>query len=98
MHLSARFNFLPVSLIKNHILHAMQLQVHLFDNMHETTRGTNDSGGKNYRDQDLYGRANKSGRNDIYLVILTCQGFHEEQQTDHPFWKKSRNIYIYYTL
>lgn len=39
-------HFSPVGLIKHHILHAMQLQVHLLDNVHETTGGTDDSGGK----------------------------------------------------
>lgn len=27
-----------------------------------------------------------------YNKALTCQGFHEEQRTDHPFWEKRRII------
>lgn len=33
----------PVSLIKHHIFYTVQLQVHVRDDMHETTRGADDS-------------------------------------------------------
>lgn len=46
MKTTPQFHFSPVSLIKHHILHVLQLQVHLLDNVHETAGGTDDSGGK----------------------------------------------------
>lgn len=50
--MTPQFHFSPVSLIKHHILHILQLQVHLFDNVHETTGGTDDSEGEKRSDQD----------------------------------------------
>lgn len=44
--LHAQFHFSPVSLIKHHVLHILQLQVHLHDNVHQTTEGTDDSEGE----------------------------------------------------
>lgn len=42
--------FSPVGLVKHHVLHALQLQVHLLDDVHETTGRPDDSVGKeNYR-------------------------------------------------
>lgn len=35
---------LPVSLIKYHVLHALELQVHLHSHMHQAPGGSNDSG------------------------------------------------------
>lgn len=35
---------LPVSLVKYHVLHTLQLQVHLHSHMHQAARGGNDSG------------------------------------------------------
>lgn len=41
--------FSPVCLIKHHVLHIVQFQVHILDDVHETTGGTDDSGGKAQR-------------------------------------------------
>lgn len=38
-----RCHFSPVGLVKHHVLHVLQLEVHLLDDVHQTTRGTNDS-------------------------------------------------------
>ena len=83
----------PVCLIKHHILHILELQVHLHDNVHQTTRGSDDSAER--------GGGELSHR-DVLLVLanvvqpqacaaqtgeagdLTCLGFHEGQQTGRP--------------
>lgn len=44
---------LPVSLIKHDILHTVQLQVHVCDDVHETSRGANNSVGRQ-QISDLY--------------------------------------------
>ena len=36
--------WLPVCLVKDHVLHTLQLQVHLLDDVHETPGGADDSG------------------------------------------------------
>lgn len=44
--------FSPVSLVKHHVLHIVQLQVHVLDDVHQTTKCADDSAGKKHRRQD----------------------------------------------
>lgn len=34
---------LPIRLVKHHILHILQFEVHFHDHVHQTTRSTNDA-------------------------------------------------------
>lgn len=81
--------FSPVGLVKHHVLHALQLQVHLLDDVHETTGRPDDSVGKeNYRISTNDAPTGGVHTSLIFIefdATLTCLGFHEEQQTDRPF-------------
>lgn len=35
---------LPIRLVKHHVLHILQFEVHFHDDVHQTTRSTNDAG------------------------------------------------------
>lgn len=87
-------NLSPVSLIKHHVLHILQLEVHLFDNVHQTTKSTDDSVEGKQRCQDCI--IAQVGRVNIIMMhcskALTCRGSHEEPQTDRPYWKRARML------
>ena len=96
---TGQLDLLPVSLIKDHVLHTVHLQIHFCNDMHETTGGADDSEKRAAKIKvSTQWSASMEGIGFSASwhqgKTLTCQGFHEERQTGPPFWKTAETLTI----